>query len=73
MGLAIESVLLLVYDEQMKRPINVTLPSGIVIDLNTPDDMMLRISPRRTESYFLLHWIRTTANKILYSRDIFRC
>jgi hypothetical protein len=57
------------YDGTNETLINVTLPSGIVIDLNTPDDMMLRISPDGQKVFFVA-LDTTTANKILYSCDI---
>ena len=57
------------YDGTNETLINVTLPSGVMIDINTPEDMQLRMSPDGQKVFFVA--IDTaTEYKILYSCDI---
>ena len=57
------------YNGSSETLVNVTLPSGVLIDLNTPEDLQLRMSPDGQKIFFI--GVNTTTNfKILYSCDI---
>lgn len=57
------------YDGTNETLINVSLPTGVVIDINTPEDLQLRMSPDGQKIFFVA--VDTATDyKTLYSCDI---
>ena len=56
------------YDGTNETLVNAILPSGAIIDTNTPDELQLRISPDGEKIFFV--GLNISGNKTLYSCDI---